>query len=57
MKKFNTRADMLDVLHLTYQYFTGGGSILYNQDLINKLSVKKQKQLGKKLAQYWDIKR
>ncbi len=57
--KFNTRADMLEVIHTMYRYILDNPSTDYqfNQTLPKRLDNKQQKELGKKLALYWDVKK
>lgn len=60
--KFNTRADMLEVIHTMYQYTLDHINPVkcLNGDYVkvgSRLSYEKQIELGRKLARYWDVKK
>jgi hypothetical protein len=55
--EFGTREHMLETLHLSYQYALDnlGAAMFGNLDQ-QRLNGAKQKELGKSLSKYWNIK-
>ncbi len=57
--KFNTRKDMLEVIHNTYLYIldnTPDANYGKSEDTKRRLDYNGQVELGRKLAEYWAVK-